>query len=187
MVEPVATTEKKETPASETPEALFERKRQEARKAMEGPEWTEKRERSEREKESQGERATLDHALADFAAQKEKLELDWIALDDQRKIINQALTPILEQERAAETEETRLELEEAKTGLSQPKQGIEKERWATQDKRHQAEQVKWGWQEKLFKIEQAIENNTQKYRALLDQEETAQAKLNALNALGGSA
>ena len=114
-------------------------------------------------------------------------ELDWIALDDQRKIINQALTPILEQERAAETEETRLELEEAKTGLSQPKQGIEKERWATQDKRHQAEQVKWGWQEKLFKIEQAIENNTQKYRALLDQEETAQAKLNALNALGGSA
>ena len=171
----------------ETPEALFERKREEARAAMEGPEWTEKRERGEREKESRGERVTLELELATIATQKEKLELDWIALDDQRKIIRASLAPILEKEKLAENEEARLELEEAKTGLPQPKQGIEKERWAAQDKRRQAEEEKWGLQEKLFKLEQAIESNTQKYRTLLDQEEAAKTKLNTLQALAGQA
>ena len=172
---------------TETPEILFERKREQARAALEGPEWTEKRERSEREKESQGERVNLERELAEIATQKDKLELDWIALDDQRQVIRAALTPILEREKTAENEEARLELEEAKTGLPQPKQGIEKDRWAAQDKRRQAEQEKWDWQEKLFKLEQTIENNTQKYRTLLDQEEALQAKLNALHALGGQA
>jgi len=179
------TKEASETP-KETPEVLFERKRREARAAMEGPEWTEKRERNEREKESHGEQIALDRQLAEIATQKEKLELDWIALDDQRKIIRAALAPILEREKTAEEEEARLEIEEAKTGLPQPRQEIEKTRWAAQDKRRSAEQEKWGWQEKLFKIEQAIENNTQKYRGLLDQEDTAQTKLNALQAQSGN-
>ncbi len=170
----------------ETPEALFERKRQEARAAMEGPEWTEKRERGEREKQNSSEREALGQELANVVTKKDKLELDWIALDDQRKIIRAALAPILEREKIAEAEEARLELEEAKTGLPQPKQGIEKERWTAQDQRRAAEQEKWGWQEKLFKLEQAIENNTQKYRALLDQEDTSQTKLNALQAQSGN-
>ena len=172
---------------TETPEVLFERKRQEARLAMEGPERTEKRERSEREKESQSERTALEHRLAELTTEKEKLELDWITLDDQRKIIRDALTPILEKEKTAEEEEAHLEIEEVKTGLPESKRGIEKERWIAQDKRRQAEEEKWGYQEKLFKIEQAIVNNTQKYRLLIDEEEAAQAKLNALEALGGGA
>ncbi|HEY4476629.1 MAG TPA: hypothetical protein VJB69_01445 [Candidatus Paceibacterota bacterium] len=167
---------------SETPEELFERKRQEARLAMEGPERTEKRERGEREVESQTEQATLERQLSEIATQKEKLELDWVALDDQQKIIQTTLTPILEREKTAEEEEARLEIEEAKTGLTQPKVEVEKKRWATQAKRRAAEEEKWGLQEKLFKIQQAIENNTQKYRGLLDQEETARTKLNALRA-----
>ena len=63
-----------------------------------------------------------------------------------------------------------------------PSLEVEKKRWATQAKRRAAEEEKWGLQEKLFKIQQAIENNTQKYRGLLDQEETARTKLNALRA-----
>lgn len=180
--------EEKVTPpkiATETPEALFERKRQEARAAMEGPERTEKRERSEREKQDLNEKETLEHLLSDLTRQKEKLELDWVALDDQRKVIRAALAPILEREKVAEEEEARLEVEEAKTGLPQPKQEIEKARWAAQDKRRTTEQEKWGWQEKLFKIEQAIETNTAKYRTILDQEEPAQTKLNALRAQSG--
>ena len=183
-------TEKTKEPIEvpkETPEALFERKREEARAAMEGPEWTEKRERSEREKQTLSERETLEHLTADITKQKDKLELDWIALDDQRKIIRETLAPILEREKVAEEEEARLELEEAKTGLPRPKQEIEKNRWAAQDKRRSAEQEKWGLQEKLFKLEQAIEVNTQKYRALLDQEDTAQTKLNAIQAQSGNA
>jgi len=184
-MEPIA--EKKETLVNESPEALFERKRQEARKAMEGHVWTEKRERSERDQQSSSEKEILDKLLVDLATKKEKLELDWITLDDQRKIIGTALAPILEQEKVVENEEARLEIDEVKTIASEAKQGIEKERWSAQEKRRQAEQEKWGWQEKLFKIEQAIENNTQKYRLLLDEGEVAQAKLNALKALSGDA
>ena len=171
----------------ETPEAIFERKRAEARKALEGPEWTEKRERSERDKASETERATLEQQLAGILKEKEKLEIDWVTLDDQRKIINQALAPIMERERATETEEARLEIEELKTGVAQAKQGIEQERWTIQDKRRSAEKEKWNLQEKLFKLEQAIEVNTQKYRVLLDQEGLAQARLNTLSVTGGSA
>ncbi|MEK7622154.1 MAG: hypothetical protein AAB415_03160 [Patescibacteria group bacterium] len=171
----------------ETPEQLFERKREEARQAMEGPERTERREQSEREKQNSSERGLLEEKLTNLRTQKEKLELDWIALDDERQIIREALTPILEQEKVTEAEEARLELEEIKTVAPEAKQGIEKERWATQDKRRESEQKKWGFQDKLFKVEQAIDNNTQKYRLLLDEEEVAQTKLNALKALGGDA
>ena len=115
--------------------------------------------------------------------EKEKLELDWVALDDQRKIINQALAPILAREQTAETEEARLELEEVKAAAPQAKQGVEHERWTAQDNRRKAEQEKWGLQEKLFKLEQVIEVNTQKYRALLDQEEAIQTKLNTLSVI----
>ncbi len=176
-------TEPEKITPTETPEAVLERKRAEAKRALEGPEWTEKRERSEREKEHQTEKVALESEQVKIVKDKEKLELDWVALDDQRKIINQALAPILERERLAETEEARLEIEEVKTGVPQAKQGIEHERWTAQDKRRRAEEEKWGLQEKLFKLEQAIETNTQKYRALLDQEEVIQAKLNTLSVI----
>ncbi|MEK7208663.1 MAG: hypothetical protein AAB677_00180 [Patescibacteria group bacterium] len=162
-------------------EKELEQKRLAARQAMEGPEWTAKREREEKEKKISETGEQLKKSLAEIDQKKTAMELEWVKLDDQRKIVRAQLAPILEREKQAESAEASLELEEAKTVLTQDKQVIEKKRQVAQITRQEAEKEKWGYQEKLWQIERVIETNTVKYRALLDQEDEAKKQLNELH------
>ncbi|MBI4136404.1 MAG: hypothetical protein HY481_02595 [Candidatus Vogelbacteria bacterium] len=160
-----------------SPEDALETKRLEARTAMEGPEWTAKRELETRERQTTAEKTKLEQLLASLDKQKETLELEWIRLDDQRKIIREKLAPILEREKQAEEAEAKLELDEAKTASPKDKQGIERKRQTIQETRQAAEKDKWALQEQVWQIESVLEANTVKYRALLDQEDEAKKQL----------
>lgn len=162
-------------------EKELEQKRLAARQAMEGPDWTAKREREEGDKKNAAAAEQLKKSLAEIDQQKTALELEWVKLDDQRKVIRAQLAPVLEREKQAEAMETGLELEEAKTVLAQDKQVIEKKRQTAQAARQEAEKDKWGYQEKLWQLERVIETNTVKYRALLDREDEAKKQLTELH------
>ncbi|MEK7552559.1 MAG: hypothetical protein AAB505_00400, partial [Patescibacteria group bacterium] len=87
------------------PEETFEDKRRAAQLAMEGPDWTAKREQATKEKQTSQEKIVLEEKLKELAGQKEVLELAWIKLDSQRKIIREAVTPIIERHNPAEEAE----------------------------------------------------------------------------------
>lgn len=148
---------------------------------MEGPEWTAKRERETRERQNAAEQSRLEQLLANLDKQKETLEIEWVRLDDQRKIVREKLAPILERERQAEEAEAKLELDEAKTALVKDKQEVERKRQIIQETRQAAEKEKWVLQEKIWQIESAIEANTVKYRARLDEEDEAKKQAAALH------
>src|SRR3989344_2142658 len=160
-----------------SPEDALETKRLEARTAMEEPEWTAKREHETRERQTTTEKTKLKQLLASLDKQKETLELEWIRLDDQRKIIREQLAPILEREQQAGEAEAKLELDEPKTAPPKDKREIERKRQTIQETRQAAEKDKWALQEQVWQIESVIEANTVKYRALLDQEDEAKKQL----------
>lgn len=152
-------------------------KRNEAQAALAGAKWTEKHERETRAKTLQSELDSFGARVAEIAKEKEKLELAWIELDNQRRSIRTILNPILNEEKKVETEEIALEIEEGKTGLAADKQIVEKKRWLVQDKRKAIEQKKWEEEDKLAKIEQTIQEDTNRYRVLLDEEEKASKEI----------
>lgn len=155
-------------------------KRAEAQAALAGSEWTAKHERETKAKTLKGENELLAQKLTDIGKQKETLELEWIELDNQRRAIRAVLNPLLDEEKKIEAEETTLEAEEAKIGLAADKQVVEKKRWAVQDRRKETEQKRWTEEGRLAKIEAVIQTNTTKYRALLDDEEQAEKRLEQL-------
>lgn len=156
-------------------------KRQVARAALEGPDWTAKREREAKEQTAADERSRLEKQLVEIAQAKEKLELDWVRLDDRRQVLKGELTPILEREKQIEETEAKLEIDEAKTNAGKDQLEIEKKRQTIQETRRQTEKDKWVWQEKIWQIDGVIETNTTRYRALLDQEDAAKKRLRELH------
>lgn len=164
--------------------ANLEEKKEIARQAMEGAEWTAKRENEEKTKKTQAAMADLTKRLAEIHTEKEKLELEWISLDDTRRKIRKVLEPILVEEKKIEEEEANLELEEEKAAIPAEKQVVEKKRWAVQDKRKELEQKKWGDEDKMTKIEKTINENTTRYRQLLDEEDKLQTQIDQLNVSG---
>lgn len=163
-------------------EANTDEGREIARLAMEGEERTQKRERETKIKSIKTEREQISERLRAVLADKEKLELAWVELDNARKLIRKNLEPILAEEKSFETEESALEDEEAKIGLAKDKQVVEKKRWLAQDKRRAAEEKKWQEEDKLAKLDQTIEANTTNYRSLLDEEEKLETRLTELGA-----
>lgn len=163
-------------------QAPTESKREEARVAMQGPEWTAKREQEEKTKELEAEQGALNKRHQEITAEKEQLELLWVDLDDKRKTIRRVLNPILDEEKKTEAEEADLEAEEAGVGVPTEKHKVEEKRWVVQTKRRDIEQKKRAEEEKLTKIEQEIEANTKKYRGFLNEEDQIQTKLAQLKA-----
>lgn len=156
------------------------KKIEEARLAMEGIERTEKRLREERLASAGKEIKELENKLAEIEKNKEGLEIEWVKQDDRRQTLKTALKPIAESEKLAEDEEATLELAESQAALPAAKEEVEKKRWTVQDKRRAAEKEKWELQEKLWKIEAIIEENTKKYRALLEEEDKIKSRLDEL-------
>ena len=165
--------------------AELDQKKEQARLAMEGAEWTAKRETDARVKTAKEELAKLDEQLGKIRAEKEKLELDWVALDDARRKIRKVLEPILVEEKKIEAEETALETEEERIGVPSEKQPVEKKRWEVQERRQAVEQKKWVEEDRMIAIEKTINENTTRYRQFLDEEEKLQTKADQLKAEAG--
>jgi len=153
-----------------------------ARRVLEGEEHTAKREQEEKLKTVKIERAELGQHLTEIVKQKEVLELAWVDLDSRRKAVRVLLNPILDEEKKIEEEEIKLEAEEARIGVESEKHQVEEKRWAIQTKRKEIEQQKWTEEQKLLAIEKNIEENTQKYRLLVDDEDRSNARLEQLKA-----
>ncbi len=184
---PMATAETIATtaPVSETPTnppaGGEEARRKAAMLAMEGPERTARREELEKGRQAREQKHDFEERLGQIAKAKEKLELAWVDLDEQRKKLKATLAPITEQEKQVQAEETAAEEEEDKTGLPKEKHLVEEKRWVIQQKRKQIEDEKWKIEEKVVKLEEAIETNTNDYRSLLDEEEQIEAKIDEIN------
>lgn len=155
-------------------------RREQARRALEGAEWTTKRESEERAKTIQEKIATAEKKLAEVRGQKEKLELAWVDLDDQKKSVRLVLNPILDEEKKLEAEEAALETEEAASGVPESKHATEIKRWPIQEKRQAIEKQKWSQEEKIIALDQTIEANTKAYRLLLEEEDKLAAELDKL-------
>lgn len=162
------------------PQSNLDDKRAEAQAALAGAEWTAKHEKELKVKSLEGEEAEIEAKLAANNKSKETFELSWIELDNQRRAIRTVLNPLLDEEKKIETQEVDLEAEEAKIGLAADKHKVEEKRWAVQAKRQEIEKQKWAEEEKLAKIEATIQDNTTKYRALLDEEEKLTQRLEQL-------
>ncbi|MBI2482514.1 MAG: hypothetical protein HYV76_03065 [Candidatus Vogelbacteria bacterium] len=154
----------------------------EAKKALAGPERAAKIEQAEHEREIKEESKELETKLAVIVKKKEQLELLWVKLDDEKTIIKQKMTPIVEQEAKVEAEETGLEKTENETGLPSEKHKIEANRRIVEDKRRSLEDAKWKLQAEIDVIDGKIAEQTASYQKLLDEEESLQAKLDAIKA-----
>lgn len=152
-----------------------------AKLAMQGPERTVKRERNEREKQIEKEKADLEQLLALTTKKKEDLEIAWVVLDNKRNDLKKMLAPILEEEEKLELEEEELEGRERTTTDPLERQKVEKDRLAVQAKRQTVEKEKWGYEDKIFKLETSIKENTDKYQIHLDEEEEILGKIDNLD------
>lgn len=159
--------------------ASLEEKKETARQAMEGAEWTAKREAETHDRAAKEELGQVESKLVGLRQEKEKLELAWIELDDSRRRLRTVIDPLVAEEKKIEAEEATLESEEEKA-LEGDKQVVEKKRQATQDKRRETEQKKWLEEDKLKKIEATITENTTHYRQLLDEEDKLQTRVDQL-------
>ncbi len=160
-------------------------RREQARRALEGKEWTNKREVEERAKTIQEQIAVAEKKLAELRQQKEKLELAWVDLDDRKKNIRLILNPLLDEEKKLEAEEVKLEAEEASIGVPESKHALEIKRWPIQEKRKEIEQKKWQEEEKIIAIDQIVESNTKAYRVLLAEEDKLMAESDKLRLENG--
>ncbi len=171
------------SPSSQTERgrvSLAERLKQ-ARLSMQGPERTVERERSDREKQIAKEKNELEQLLALTVKKKEDLEIAWVVLDNKRNDLKKMLAPILEEEEKLEFDEEELEGRERTTSIPAERQKIEKGRLAVQAKRQTIEKEKWGFEDKILKIETSIKDNTDKYQVYLDEEEEVATKIESLD------
>lgn len=159
-------------------------RRDEARRALEGAEWTAKREEEEKARAAAAETQSLEGRLAAVHAEKEKLELAWIDLDDKRKAVRALLNPLLDEEKKLEAEETKLEAEEASTGVPQSRHEVETKRWPVQAKRQDIEKRKWAEEEKLVEVDKIVAANTKRYRELLTEEDQLMSRRDELRLHG---
>ncbi|MEK7610295.1 MAG: hypothetical protein AAB468_00890 [Patescibacteria group bacterium] len=157
-----------------------------AQAALTGPERLQKKEQAEKIKGLNQEKSELENRQAQIQKEKEAVEISWINFDDRRKNTRATLAPILEQEKQVEDEEAKLELEEAKTVVPQDRQALEKKRSLVQNRRQEIERQKWEMEETVWKIETAIEDNTKRYRALLDEEDKIVARLQEVAITNGA-
>ncbi len=142
-----------------------------AKLAMEGPERTARREQHEKESTVKTRQTEIKIELDNLAQQKEELELAWIQLDANRTAVKNLINPILEKENQQEQTETALEEQEKSTVTARDKEAIEKKRQVAELARQAIEKEKWIYQDRLFKIEDQIKDNTNAYQKLLDAEE----------------
>jgi hypothetical protein len=168
------------TPAPVPSESEVDEKIRLAKLAMEGPERTARREQQEKEFETKKKETEIKTELADLAKKKEELELAWIQLDTNRNAVKNLINPILEKENQQEQAETALEEQEKATVTARDKEAIEKKRQATELARQAIEKEKWIYQDRLFKIEDQIKDNTTAYQKLLDEEEKLRVALEQL-------
>lgn len=162
-------------------EAEVDEKIRLAKLAMEGPERTARREQHEKESTVKTRQAEIKIEQDKLAKQKEELELAWIQLDANRTAVKNLINPILEKETAQEQVETTLEEQEKATITARDKEVIEKKRQATEIARQAIEKEKWIYQDRLFKIEDQIKDNTNAYQKLLDAEEKFRQEMDKLN------
>lgn len=141
-----------------------------AKLAMEGPTRTAIREEREHELDVKSKLAAIDFKLAEIAKQKESLEINWIKLDENRTGLRKMIDPIVERETKLEVDESQLEEQEKNTVGERERTVIEQKRWAIQEERHKAEEEKWVYDNRLFKIEDQIKDNTAAYQKILDEE-----------------
>lgn len=162
-------------------EAEVDEKIRLAKLAMEGPERTTRREQHEKESTVKTRQAEIKIEQDKLAKQKEELELAWIQLDANRTAVKNLINPILEKETAQEQAETTLEEQEKATITARDKEVIEKKRQATEIARQAIEKEKWIYQDRLFKIEDQIKDNTNAYQKLLDAEEKFRQEIDKLS------
>lgn len=167
-------------PTAPAAEPSLDEKLRAAKLAMEGPQYTAKREAREHDEVLKAKHEQIDARLAEIAKEKEKLEIQWIELDEQRSAIKQALAPLLEEEQKAEEAETALEEQERTSVVAGERQQIEQRRYEVQATRRKIEEGKWGLENEIGKFDTQIEANTAQYRVFLDEEEKLHAELSTL-------
>jgi len=165
----VPTTISNEAPNQKTDPV--DEKIERAKLAMEGPERTAKREEREHSTDVKNQLTILEKKLAVIAEEKETLEINWIKLDENRTGLRNMINPIVERETKLEADESQLEEQEKNTVNEKDRVTLEQKRWALQELRHKAEEEKWVYENRLFKIEDQIKDNTTRYQKFLDEEE----------------
>jgi hypothetical protein len=151
-----------------------------AKLALEGEAWTKKRQEREKASVLIDERNKLNTRLQEIAKLKTDLEINWVELDNKRRDLKIILDPILKKEEEIEARKAEVENTERTTGLPKEKEAVEKKRWLIEDELRTSEQAKWEQQEKLWKLEEAIEAATKQYRSLLDDEDKIHQELDKI-------
>ncbi len=166
---------------------LAERKRQ-AMLAMEGEEGKRHRENLERKQQEedikkglQEERVTLEKAMERLSTDKERLELKWIELNGIKSPLEKSLAPVLADEIKIEKEEMAIEIKEKSATDPKDKQSAEKMRWEVDDRRRSIEKDRWQLEDEIGKINDIIKTNSEKYQAVLTEEEKTQHRLDEIN------
>jgi len=178
----VPTTISNEAPNQKTDPV--DEKIERAKLAMEGPERTAKREEREHSTDVKNQLTILEKRLAVIAEEKETLEINWIKLDENRTGLRNMINPIVERETKLEADESQLEEQEKNTVGEKERMTLEQKRWAIQEARHKAEEEKWVYDNRLFKIEDQIKDNTSAYQKILDEETTLLTEREAVEKSG---
>lgn len=176
--EPVTLTEKP-TPIVETPESTDALET--ARRALEGPENTDKRLREKEAGELDKRKSEIEKELASLDKEKEKHEVRWVELDKKKRELTEIVKPIREKEEKIESEEAALEEQEKRTPYPKQKHEIETKRWEVTSARRLTEEEKWEIEKKIVAINDEVGTITEQYQKLLDQEETWETALAEIN------
>lgn len=170
-------------PINLTPEEI-EKKKEEAKLAMEGEEGRARREKIEKEKQIEaeiakleGEKAGLQAKLAGINKEKEGLELKWVDLSGQKEALQKKLDPIIETEKNSEIEVQKLNQEEHATDDRIARQEIEKRRQDMEKKREDTEKNKWALELEMIALEKIMEENKKKFQILDDDGYSAEKRI----------
>jgi hypothetical protein len=153
------------------------KKKLEAILAMEGEEGRARREAEEKKKleaqmllDLEKQKSELNNKLSEIGKKKDEFELRWIDLNDKKEGIQKILDPILSSEIKTETEEQEKNKEEHAVQDIKQRQEIERQRQALEIERQKIEQEKWGIEDKIYEVDQVMQENKASYQTLIKEE-----------------
>lgn len=152
-----------------------------ARRALEGPENTDKRLKEEKSQVLEKRKKEIEDELSKIDKEKEAHELRWVELDNQKKELVEIVKPIREKEEKIESEEAALEEQEKRTPYPKQRHDIETKRWETTTARRATEEEKWAIEKKIVAIEEEVAEMTKVYQTILDREDALETEFREIN------
>jgi hypothetical protein len=140
-------------------------------------------EKKKRARTAQDDYKRLQATLAQFAPEKEPLEIAWIELSEKRKATLNELETTRTRERTLEETITEADIAERKTQTPEERHTHEARRWKGEEERRTLERKRWQLEDSLIPLETSMKELKEKYQKILAREHETKKQMEDLQKL----